>query len=140
MHDVPSQGSLRLGDGYQAALGLLQIGTGTLSLLMSLMLYAQAILGHSELLHPINGLSSSNDLFDRLIATYVLVQLTFGWIAGALQLTSGICCLRSRHPRLVCAASLVNLANFPHGMMSGMLMLVALRRAGWLGGRRPSAA
>ena len=123
-----AQNCSRPGEGYLAALGYLQIGTGSLSLLMSLMLFFQMMFSESALLNPSTAFDSSSDLLDRLIATYVSLQLSIGWLAGGLQLASGICCLQARHPRFVLAASLVNIANFPHGTMAGILMLLALRR------------
>ncbi len=128
MDDVSAPTFSRPGEGYLTALGYLQIGTGSLSLLMSLMLFFQAMFSHSELLNPVVAFDSSFDLLDRAIATYVSLQLSIGWIAGALQLAAGICCLHGRHLRLVGVASLVSLANFPHGTMAAILMVLALRR------------
>jgi hypothetical protein len=128
MDDVRAQTFSRPGDGYLAALGYLQIGTGSLSLMMSLMLFFQAMFSHSELLSPATAFDSSSDLLDRAIATYVSLQLSIGWLAGALQLAAGICCVHARNPRLVWVASLVSLANFPHGTMAGLLTILALRR------------
>ena len=129
MDDVRAQTLSRPGDGYLAALGYLQIGTGSLSLMMSLMLFFQAMFSHSEMLNPAIAFDSSVDLLDRAIATYVSLQLSIGWVAGALQLAAGICCLHSSHSRLVWLASLVSLGNFPHGTMAAILMLLGLRRA-----------
>ena len=95
---------------------------------MSLMLLLQSMFSHSELLNPATVFHSSSDWLDGAITTFVSLQLSVGWVAGALQLTAGICCLRSRRVRLVCAASLVSLANFPHGTMAAILTLVSLRR------------
>ena len=128
MDDVRAQTLPRPGDGYLSALGFLQIGTGSLSLMMSLMLFLQAVSGHSELLNPATALDSSFDLLDRAIAAYVSLQLSVGWVAGALQLAAGICCVPARHPRLVWSASFVSLANFPHGTLAGLLVILALRR------------
>jgi hypothetical protein len=129
MEHVQSSEISRPGEGYLSALGYLQVGTGILSLTMSLMLFFQALFSHSELLNPATAFDSSSDLIDRAIATYVTLQLTLGWIAGALQLAAGLCCLRGRNLRLVWAASLINLANFPHGTMAAILMVLTLRRA-----------
>lgn len=128
MDDVRVHTLSRPGEGYLAALGYLQIGTGALSLTMSLMALFQAMFSHAEALNPATIFGSSSDLIDRGIATYVALQLTIGWVAGALQLAAGLCCLRSSHPRLVWAASLVSVGNFPHGTMAAILMLVSLRR------------
>jgi len=128
MDDVRAQTLTRPGDGYLAALGYLQIGTGSLSLMMSLMLFFQALFSHSELLNPATAFDSSFDLLDRAIATYVSLQLSIGWVAGALQFAAGICCVQARRPRLVWVASLVSLANFPHGTMAALLVILALRR------------
>lgn len=130
MDDVQSQQLSRNGDGYLAALGYLQIGAGSLSLLMSLMLFFQATFSHSELLALATVFDSSFDLLDRAIAIYVALQLSIGWVAGGLQLAAGICCLRRRNPRLVWAASLISLANFPHGTIAAIVMILALRRPG----------
>jgi hypothetical protein len=119
----------RPSDGTLAVLGYLQIGTGVLSLTMSLMALFQAMFSHAEMLNPAAIVGSSADVMDRAIAAYVALQLTLGWVAGGLQLAAGMCCLRSRHPRLVWAASVVSLANFPHGTMAAILMLLGLRRA-----------
>ncbi len=129
MDDVRVQSLSRPGDGYLAALGYLQIGTGSLSLLMSLMLFFQAMYSHSELLSPVTAFDSSFDLMERAIATYVSMQLSIGWVAGGLQFAAGLCCLHACRPRLVWVASLVSLANFPHGTMAAILMLVGLQRA-----------
>jgi hypothetical protein len=129
MNDVRVGNFARPGDGYLAALGYLQIGAGCLSLTMSLMLFFQALFSHSELLHPAVAFAAGSSLIDRAIATYVSLQLSVGWVAGALQLAAGLCCLRGRHPRLVWLAALVSLANFPHGTMAAILVLAGLRRA-----------
>lgn len=139
MDDVRAQSFSRPSDGYLAALGYLQIGTGSLSLMMSLMLFFQAMFSHSELLSPATALDSSFDLLDRAIATYVSLQLSVGWIAGALQLAAGICCLNARNRRLVWFASIVSLANFPHGTMAALLMVLALRRPDLTHGFEPRA-
>ena len=128
MDDVRAETFSRPGDGYLAALGYLQIGAGCLSLTMSLMLFFQAIFSHSELLNPAIAFEAGSSLIDRAIATYVSLQLSLGWLAGALQLAAGLCSLRGRHPRLVWFASLVSLANFPHGSMAAILVLLGLRR------------
>lgn len=128
MDDVRAQTFSRPGEGFLAALGYLQIGTGVLSLTMSLMFFFQALFSHSELLNPALAFDSSSELIDRAIATYVSLQLTIGWLAGTLQLLAGVCCLRGRRPRFVGAAALVSLANFPHGTMAAILMLISLRR------------
>ncbi len=129
MDDVRAHALSRPGEGYLAALGYLQIGTGILTLTMSLMALFQAVFSHAEMLNPATIFASSPDLIDRAIATYVAMQLTFGWVAGGLQLAAGLSCLRSRHPRFVWVASLVSLGNFPHGTMAAILMLLGLRRA-----------
>ena len=59
MDDVRAQTLSRPGDGYLAALGYLQIGTGSLSLMMSLMLFFQAMFSHSEMLNPAIAFDSS---------------------------------------------------------------------------------
>lgn len=109
------------------ALGYLQIGTGTLTLVMSLMAFTQAMLSHAELLDPVNVFGLSSGFLNQSIAAYVSLQLSFGWIAGALQLAAGICCLSGRSPRLVTGASVVSLCNFPHGTMAAILTLHRLR-------------
>jgi hypothetical protein len=128
MDDVRAQTLSRPGDGYVAALGYLQIGSGVLSLTMSLMALVQALFSHSELFHPTTALGLSSELLDNAITAYVLLQLSLGWVAGGLQLAAGYCCLHSRRARLVWVASLISLANFPHGTMSAILMLLGLRR------------
>lgn len=129
MDDVRAHPLPRPGEGYLAALGYLQIGTGALTLTMSLLAFTQALLGQAEVFNPATIFASSSDLFDRAIATYVALQLTLGWVAGGLQLAAGMCCLRGSHPRLVWIASLVSLGNFPHGTVAAILMLLSLRRA-----------
>ena len=114
------------GDGYLSALGYLQIGTGSLTLVMSLMAFSQWVVGNAEVLNPTNAFGLASGFIDRAIAAYVSLQLTFGWVAGALQLAAGICCLHGRHTRFVCIASIVSLANFPHGTMAAILMLHGL--------------
>lgn len=128
MHEVRAHTFSRPGDGYLAALGYLQIGTGVLSLTMSLMALTQAMLSHSEFLNPATAFSHSSNPIDRVIAAYVILQLTFGWLAGSLQVAAGISCLRSRRPRLVLAASVLSLANFPHGTLAAILTLHGLSR------------
>ncbi len=128
MVDAPVHSRSQSGDGYLAAVGYLQIGAGSLSLMMSLMLVFQVMFGHSELLNPAVAFDSSSDLLDRAIATYVSLQLTVGWLAGALQLAAGVCCLRAKHQRFIGVASLVSLANFPHGTLAAVTVLFALRR------------
>ncbi len=129
MDDVRVHPLSRPGEGYLAALGYLQIGSGVLTLTMSLMALFQAMLGHAEMLNPATILDASSDWLDRAITTYVVLQLTLGWVAGGLQLAAGLCCLRSSHPRLVWVASLVSLGNFPHGTLAALLMLLSMRRA-----------
>ena len=139
MNHAPTQALSRPGEGYLAALGYLQIGTGVLSLTMSLMLLFQAMFSHPELLNPATAFSSSADLVDRAIATYVSLQLSFGWVAGGLQLAAGICCLRASRPRLIWLASVVSLANFPHGTMAAILVLLGLRRTEVVSAFQPRA-
>lgn len=129
MDDVRAHPLPRPGEGYLAALGYLQIGTGALTLTMSLLAFTQALFGQAEVFNPATIFASSSDPFDRAIATYVALQLTVGWVAGGLQLAAGICCLRASHPRLVWLASVVSLGNFPHGTVAALLMLLSLRRA-----------
>lgn len=114
------------GDGYLSALGYLQIGTGSLTLVMSLMALSYWLLGSGELLNLSNAFDLDTHLIDQAIAAYVSLQLTLGWLAGGLQLASGICCLQGRRPRLVWFASVISLANFPHGTMAAILMLHSL--------------
>jgi hypothetical protein len=116
------------GEGQLTALGYLQIGTGCLTVLMSVLALAQMAYGPTELFNPARAFNYSADFFDRAIAAYVILQLTVGWIAGGLQLASGCCCLRGKRPRLVYAASLVSLINFPHGSVAALLMLSGLSR------------
>jgi len=113
MDHVHPQSASRGDDGYLAALAYLQIGSGILSLTMSLMFIFQALFVHTPLLDPALAFSSTANLLDRAIATYVSLQLTVGWIAGSLQLAAGCCCLRARRCGLVYTASVVSLANFP---------------------------
>jgi len=129
MDDVRAHPIPRPGEGTLAALGYLQIGTGVLTLTMSLFAFSQAMFGYAEVLNPATIFASSSGLIDRAIATYVALQLTLGWLAGGLQLAAGLCCLRSSHPRLVWLASLVSLGNFPHGTLAAILVLLSLRRA-----------
>lgn len=129
MDDARAHPLSRPGEGYLAALGYLQIGTGVLTLTMSLLAFSQTMFGQAEVLNPATIFSSSSDLIDRAIATYVALQLTLGWVAGGLQLAAGWCCLRGSHPRLVWLASAVSLGNFPHGTVAALLMLLSLRRA-----------
>lgn len=128
MDHVHPQSASRGDDGYLAALAYLQIGSGILSLTMSLMFIFQALVIHTPLLDPALAFSSTANLLDRAIATYVSLQLTIGWVAGSLQLAAGYFCLKASRSRFVHAASLVSLANFPHGTMSAILTLTALRR------------
>lgn len=129
MDDVHPHPVARSGDGSLTALGYLQIGTGTLTIVMSLMAFAQAMLNHAELLDPMRVFGLSTGFLNQSIATYVSLQLSLGWIAGALQLAAGICCLHDRRPRFVTAASVVSLCNFPHGTMAAILMLQSMRAA-----------
>lgn len=114
--------------GHLAALGYLQVGTGALTVTMSLMALVQVLLGHHELFNPARAFDHSTHLFDRAIAAYVLLQLTLGWIAGGLQLAAGIHCMRAKPSRLVWIASLVSLVNFPHGTLAAFFTLMAVRR------------
>lgn len=127
MHDAPAHPAAHAGEGSLTALGYLQIGTGALTLMMSLMAGTQWLLGNADLLDPAKIFGLANGLLDQAIAAYVSLQLSLGWIAGALQLVAGICCLNGRRPRFVTAASIVSLANFPHGTMAAILMLHGLR-------------
>ena len=129
MDDVQARTLSRPGEGYLAALGYLQIGTGALTLTMSLLALTQAMLGQAEVFNPATAFASSSDLIDRAIATYVALQLTLGWVAGGLQLAAGMRCLRASHPRLVWLASVISLGNFPHGTVAAILMLLSMRRA-----------
>lgn len=131
MDDVHPHSLSRPGDGYLAALGYLQIGAGAFTLLMSLMALIQGLMGSAELLDPVKVFGLSTGFFDRAIATYVSLQLSFGWVAGLLQLAAGICCLNARRPGFVAVASVVSLANFPHGTMTAILMLHGLNQGKW---------
>ncbi len=128
MDTVRGQDDTRPDAGNLAALGYLQVGTGALTVMMSLMALMQALVGHHELLHPARAFDHSTDLFDRAIAAYVLLQLTLGWLAGGLQIAAGIACTRGKPSRLVWIASFVSLANFPHGTLAAFFTLLALRR------------
>jgi hypothetical protein len=140
MENVRSPTLSDAGDGQLTALGYLQIGTGSLTLMMSAMALAQIMIGPAEMLNPANAFSSSANLFDRAIATYVVLQLTVGWVAGGLQLAAGACCLRGKAPRLVGLASLVSLVNFPHGTIAAAFMLHGLRRPEIIRAFHPSSA
>jgi hypothetical protein len=126
MDDVQAHSVSRPGEGYVAALGYLQIGAGVLTLTMSLMAVSQLLAGNAELLDPVRVFGLTTGFVDQAIATYVSLQLSLGWVAGALQLVAGICCLHGRRPRLVGVASVISLANFPHGTMAAILMLHGL--------------
>ncbi|MBL9202449.1 MAG: hypothetical protein JNL39_18205 [Opitutaceae bacterium] len=115
--------------GHLAALGYLQVGTGVLTVTMSLMALVQVLLGHHELFNPARAFDHSTDLFDRAIAAYVLLQLTLGWVAGGLQLAAGVHCMRGNRSRLVWVASVVSLVNFPHGTIAAIFTLLGLTRA-----------
>jgi hypothetical protein len=128
MEDVGSTAHSSPAEGQLIALGYLQIGTGTLTVMMSLLALSQVLFGSLDMLSPARAFAHSADLFDRAIATYVVLQLTVGWVAGGLQLAAGRCCLRGRGPRLVRLASVVSLVNFPHGTVAAILMLCALGR------------
>ncbi len=99
-----------------------------LTVTMSLMALLQAIIGHSELLNPMRAFDHAADLLDRAIAAYVLLQLTLGWVAGALQIAAGRHCMRGNASRLVWIASWVSLVNFPHGTIAAIFTLLALFR------------
>jgi hypothetical protein len=111
-----------------AALGYLQIGTGVLTVTMSLMALTLVFAGHHQLLNPARAFDHSTDLLERAIAAYVLLQLSVGWIAGGLQLAAGVCCLRAQTSRLVWIAAVVSLANFPHGTLAAIFTLLGLNR------------
>lgn len=128
MDDVPASELEQSGEGQLTALGYLQIGTGSLTVLMSLLAVAPVMMGSSGLFDPVKMFSYASGPLDRLIAGYVLLQLTLGWVAGGLQLAAGSYCLRGKRPRLVGFASLVSLINFPHGTVAAILMLHGLRR------------
>jgi hypothetical protein len=128
MEDVRPPALASPAEGQLIALGYLQIGTGTLTVMMSLLALSQLLFGSLEMLNPARAFTHSADFFDRAIATYVVLQLTVGWIAGGLQLAAGRCCLRGRGSRLVALASVVSLINFPHGTVAAILMLWALGR------------
>ncbi len=125
--------------GHLAALGYLQVGTGGLTITMSVMALLQALLGHHELFNPARAFDHSTDLFDRAIAAYVLLQLTLGWVAGGLQLAAGIQCMRANPSRLVWIASFVSLVNFPHGTIAAFFTLLGLSRAGIADGKSAGA-
>ncbi len=128
MENVRAPELEKSGEGQLIALGYLQIGTGSLTVLMSLLAAAPIMMGSSGLFDPVKMFSYASGPIDRLIAGYVLLQLTLGWVAGGLQLAAGNCCQRGKRPRLVGFASLVSLINFPHGTVAAVLMLFALRR------------
>lgn len=127
--DVRDRTFSRPGEGFLAALGYLQIGTGGLSLTMSLMALCQVLAGHSDVLNPALALGSHAAFLDTAIGAYVSFQLSIGWIAGALQLIAGWCCVSGRAPRFVAVANFVSLANFPHGTVAAVLVVLSLRRA-----------
>ena len=122
-HDVSRPDS-----GHLLALGYLQVGTGALTVTMSVMALWVALFVSSELFNPARAFDHSTAFFDRILAAYVLLQLTFGWVAGGLQFASGCCCMKSRHTRLVWIASVVNLVNIPHGAIAGIFTLLLGRR------------
>jgi hypothetical protein len=136
MDDVDPHSASRTDTDYSTALGYLQIGTGSLTLLMSFMAFCQWALGHGEMLNLGEVFGLSSGLLDRAISAYVSLQLSLGWIAGGLQLAAGACCLSGRRQRFVGVASLVSLLNFPHGTMAAILTLNGL----YQGAIRPRVA
>ena len=136
MDDVHPHSASRTDTDYSTALGYLQIGTGSLTLLMSFMALCQWALGHDEMLNLGEVFGLSSGLLDRAISAYVSLQLSLGWIAGGLQLAAGVCCLSGRRQRFVGVASLVSLLNFPHGTMAAILTLNGL----YQGAIRPRVA
>ncbi len=139
MDTVRGQDDTRPDAGNLTALGYLQIGTGALTVTMSLMALMQALFGHHELFNPARAFDHSTDLFDRAIAAYVLLQLTLGWVAGGLQIAAGISCMRGHPARLVWIASFVSLVNFPHGTLAAFFTLLALSRTHLANGKNAGA-
>lgn len=129
METEPRHDDSRADPGHLLALGYLQVGTGALTVTMSLMALFVAVFVSSELFHPARAFDHSTSFFDRILAAYVLLQLSFGWIAGGLQLASGCCCMKSRPTRLVWISSVVNLINIPHGALAGIFTMLGIRRA-----------
>ena len=123
----------RRGEGYLAFLGYLQILTGALSVLFS----ASAVLtglADTSLLNPADTAGDSRGWFMALVSGYISLQMTVGWIPGALQIAAGICCLRRRAPGFVIFASWVNLVSFPHGTTTALLVLYGISRRDLLHG------
>ena len=114
--------------GHLLALGYLQVGTGALTVTMSLMALFVAVFVSSELFNPARAFDHSTELLDRLLAAYVLLQLTFGWVAGGLQFAAGYCCMKSKPTRLVWVSCVVNLINIPHGALAGIFTMLGVRR------------
>jgi len=63
-----------------------------------------------------------------LLAVYLALQVSVGWVMGLLLVASGTCCLRRKARSFVSAASIVNLLHFPHGTTVAALVLHGLRR------------
>jgi len=128
MDTVQNHDGARSDAGHLLALGYLQVGTGALTVTMSLMALFVAVFVSSELFNPARAFDHSTTFFDRILAAYVLLQLTFGWVAGGLQFAAGCCCMKSRPTRLVWVSCVVNLINIPHGAIAGIVTLILGRQ------------
>ena len=119
-------------------MGYLQILTGALSVLFSAFAVLTG-LGDRSLLNPAVTAGDATGWFMALVIGYITLQMTVGWVSGALQVAAGICCLRHRAPGFVIFASWVNLVSFPHGTTTALLMLYGISRRDLLRGfgRRP---
>lgn len=134
-HAHPVDIQLRRGEGYLYFMAYLQILAGVLSLLFSVFAIARAVsagdLNMLNLTATTAGYDGSSPGFlETLLAGYMVVQLTFGWLMGLALIGSAICCLKHTGRRFIVIASVLNLFNFPHGTTVAIMMLHGLSRRG----------
>ncbi|MCH7228261.1 hypothetical protein [Haloferula sp. A504] len=121
------------GSGYLYFVGVLQIGTGILSILFSVLglihassADAAGLLNPHAVEHLFAGHGSEG--WNSLVAGLVSLHITYGWILGLLLITAGICCIRRRARRFVWTSTLLNLVNFPHGTTAALMTWHGLTR------------
>ncbi|WP_193212612.1 hypothetical protein [Luteolibacter marinus] len=137
----PKHADFRRGEGYLVFMGYLQIVTGALTLLFSLMVMAHAwavsdtvLMSPARIFHAFG--SADADLFTKMVAAYMSFQVMFGWILGLGTILAGIWSLNCRARRWVTAMAVLNLINFPHGTTVAIMVLHGMTRPGIAGAFR----
>ena len=112
----------------------LQFAAAVFSVVFSLLGIAQGVATDPALLNPFTVAEifrgANPGVLGRLVASFMVFQMTCGWLMGLLLIVGGVCCLKRRGRRFVAVSAIVNLINFPHGTTVAIMVLHGLSRPG----------